>query len=56
MTERIQLAGKDLYKAIVNMFSVHKDITIMMREMKANFKRNHMKLPDLKNIMYEKNS
>ena len=30
------------------MFSVHKAVTIMMREMKANFKRNQMKLPDLK--------
>lgn len=30
------------------MFGVHKAVTIMMREMKANFKRNQMKLPDLK--------
>ena len=39
------------------MFSVDKAVTMMMREMKAKFKRNHMKLPDLKkNIMYEKKS
>ena len=39
------------------MFSVHKAVTIMMREMKDNFKRNYMKLLDLKKyIMYEKNS